>query len=177
MKPLQLTTARVDRLLREGRKTRIVVLGDAMLDQFVWGSVARISPEAPVPIVYFQRESFMPGGAANVARNLTALGMPAELLTVIGRDAAGDQLRKLLVAHNIGCAGVLASRLRQTSVKTRIVAHQQQLVRIDRESREGLDGKMTGRMLEFLESDLKGAAAIIVGDYGKGSSRSRCWMR
>jgi D-beta-D-heptose 7-phosphate kinase/D-beta-D-heptose 1-phosphate adenosyltransferase len=144
------------------------VLGDAMLDQFVWGSVARISPEAPVPIVDFQRESFMPGGAANVARNLTALGMPAELLTVIGRDVAGDQLRKLLVEHKIGCAGVLASSLRQTSVKTRIVAHQQQLVRIDRESREHLDGKMTGRILQVLESDLQGVAAIIVGDYGKG---------
>src|SRR4051794_13029225 len=102
-----------------------------MLDHFIWGNVARISPEAPVPVVDFERESFMPGGAANVARNLTALEAPTELLAVVGEDVAAEQLRELLTKQKIGCKGLLASSSRSTSVKTRIVAHKQQVVRID----------------------------------------------
>src|SRR4029077_6944253 len=97
-----------------------------MLDQFIWGHVGRISPEAPVPVVDFERESFMPGGAANVARNLTALGVPTELLAIVGRDLPAEQLKKLLEDYHIGCRGMLASEHRPTSVKTRIVAHKQQ---------------------------------------------------
>src|SRR5215813_4235704 len=91
-----LSTSRAREILSEAAKTRVLVIGDVMLDQFIWGNVARISPEAPVPVVDFERESFMPGGAANVARNLTALGAPAEILAVVGADAAADQLRRLL---------------------------------------------------------------------------------
>ncbi len=163
-----LSPARVRQLLTGARKHPIVVLGDVMLDQFIWGNVARISPEAPVPVVDFVRESFMPGGAANVARNLTALEVPTELLGVIGRDQAGQQIKRLLTSHRIGCAGVLASSTRATSVKTRIVAHTQQVVRIDRETRDGLDDKLTTRLLEALEPLLAHASAVIVGDYGKG---------
>src|SRR5437762_13507066 len=102
-----------------------------MLDQFIWGSVARISPEAPVPVMDFERESFMPGGAANVARNLTALSLPTELFGIVGQDAAAEQLKQLLNQYQIGCSGLLAASARPTSVKTRIVAHKQQVVRID----------------------------------------------
>src|SRR5215207_7454881 len=101
-----------------------------MLDQFIWGDVSRISPEAPVPVLDFQRESFMPGGAANVARNLTALGVPTELLGVIGRDTPAQQLKRLLSKYHIGCRGLLGHKSRLTSVKTRIVVHKQQVVRI-----------------------------------------------
>jgi len=139
-----------------------------MLDQFIWGSVARISPEAPVPVVDFERESFMPGGAANVARNLTALNVPTELFGVIGHDDAGGRLRKLLHGQKIGCAGLVENVARHTSVKTRIVAHKQQVVRIDRETRDGLDEKVTGRLLAGLKAKLPRAVAVIVGDYGKG---------
>src|SRR2546421_3111933 len=139
-----------------------------MLDHFIWGSVARISPEAPVPVVDFQRESFMPGGAANVARNLTTLNIKAELFGVAGRDSAARHLKQLLEQYGIGCAGLISDTSRATSVKTRIVAHQQQVVRIDRETRDGLSTNLTRQLLDCLEPALARAAAVIVGDYGKG---------
>lgn len=139
-----------------------------MLDHFVWGTVARISPEAPVPVVDFERESYMPGGAANVARNLTALRVPTELYGVVGKDISASELKRLLTEHRIGCRGLVTSASRPTIVKTRIVAHMQQLVRIDRESRDGIDGSATRRLCAALESMMPGSAAVIIGDYGKG---------
>ncbi len=163
-----LSAQRVRKLLNAAHHTRILVIGDVMLDQFIWGSVARISPEAPVPVVDFERESFMPGGAANVARNLTALNVPTELFGVLGQDIAGEQVLKLLRSCNIGCSGVIAVADRLTSLKTRIVAHKQQVVRIDRESREDLKETLTTRALGKLETFLDQASAVVVGDYGKG---------
>ncbi len=159
---------RVKQLVTQAAQSRILVVGDVMLDQFIWGNVARISPEAPVPVVDFERESFMPGGAANVARNLTALQVPTALFGVVGRDHAAGQLKRLLTTHHIGCHGLVASGARRTCVKTRIVAQKQQVVRIDRETRDGLDGALTRRLLSELEAQLTGAAAVIIGDYGKG---------
>ena len=164
-----LSPKRVAQLLARAARTRILVIGDVMLDQFIWGSVARISPEAPVPVVDFERESVMPGGAANVARNLTALDADAELFGVIGRDHAAEELKRLLMTHRIGCRGLVIGGDRRTTTKTRIVAHQQQLVRIDRETRDGLDERLTGRLLSTLEPMLPTTAAVIVGDYGKGA--------
>lgn len=163
-----LTPKRVRQILAQANRARLLVVGDVMLDQFIWGSVARISPEAPVPVVDFERESFMPGGAANVARNLTALKVKTELFGVIGRDQAATELRRLLLSHQIGCEGILTHTGRHTSVKTRIVAHKQQVVRIDRETRDGLNGKTTNHLLQGLEARIRGAAGVIVGDYGKG---------
>src|SRR5947207_7885294 len=140
MKPPLLTADRVRRMLPAAGRARVLVIGDVMLDQFIWGGVSRISPEAPVPVVEFERENFMPGGAANVARNLTALKAVAELFTVVGKDDHGKQLAALLQQHGIGSQGLLVTDGRPTSVKTRIVAQKQQVVRIDRESRDGLDG-------------------------------------
>src|SRR5690349_20643371 len=139
-----------------------------MLDQFLWGSVARISPEAPVPVVDFERESFMPGGAANVARNLSALSARTELFGVIGKDHAGQQLKRLLQSYAIGCRGLIASGARRTSVKTRIVAHKQQVVRIDRETRDGITPELTRRLVGSLGSVVESSTAVILGDYGKG---------
>lgn len=166
MKRLSLT--RVRQILTAASRTRIIVLGDLMLDQFLWGSVARISPEAPVPVLEFERESFMPGGAANVARNVAAMRVHAELFGITGRDAAAHQLKQLLVQQNIGCAGVLVAANRLTSLKTRVVAHKQQVVRIDRETREHLDAGGSKRLLAAFGQALEGADAVIVGDYGKG---------
>src|SRR5690349_6491552 len=139
-----------------------------MLDQFIWGSVSRISPEAPVPVVDFHRESFMPGGAANVARNLSALGISAELFSVVGQDESAQRLRQLLREQHVDCDGLTAHSERPTSIKTRIVAHQQQVVRVDRESKHDLDEKAARRLIAALEPRLKGASGVIVGDYGKG---------
>jgi rfaE bifunctional protein kinase chain/domain len=139
-----------------------------MLDQFIWGSVARISPEAPVPVVDFERESFMPGGAANAARNLTALQVNTELFGTVGHDQAARQLKQLLKEQHIGCDGLLPHASRATSLKTRIVAHKQQVVRIDRETRDGLEGLLLNRLLEAFKVQLKKADAVIICDYGKG---------
>jgi D-beta-D-heptose 7-phosphate kinase/D-beta-D-heptose 1-phosphate adenosyltransferase len=163
-----LTVERARKLLKAAGETRILVLGDVMLDQFIWGSVARISPEAPVPVVDFERESFMPGGAANVARNLVALNVPTELFGTVGQDHAAGELKGLLLAQKIGCAGLLANATRPTSLKTRIVAQTQQVVRIDRETRDGLNAGLTKQLLSALIPELKDADAVIVCDYGKG---------
>ena len=104
-----LSVSRARQILNAAAKTRVLVVGDVMLDQFIWGSVARISPEAPVPVVDFERESFMPGGAANVARNLTALNVPTEIFGAIGHDDAAHRLEKLLVGQKIGCSGLVAN--------------------------------------------------------------------
>jgi D-glycero-beta-D-manno-heptose-7-phosphate kinase len=168
MKTSSLGSQRVRHLLKAARSTRILVIGDVMLDQFIWGNVARISPEAPVPVVEFQRESFMPGGAANVARNLSALGAQTELFAIIGRDDAGKRLEQLLTEQRVDCRGLLSQANRSTTIKTRIVAHRQQLVRVDRETRLDLDGVATRRLLATLEPAILAADAVIVGDYGKG---------
>jgi D-beta-D-heptose 7-phosphate kinase/D-beta-D-heptose 1-phosphate adenosyltransferase len=164
----KLPAARVREVLSGARKTRILVVGDIMLDQFIWGSVARISPEAPVPVVDFERESFMPGGAANVARNLTALNVPAELFGAVGRDGSAEQLKDLFQQYQIGCRGLFTAANRSTTVKTRIVAHKQQVVRIDRETRDALDVGSTRHLIEQLRAAIPKADAVIVGDYGKG---------
>ena len=169
MNKTTIPAARVRQVLDAATKTRVLVIGDAMLDHFVWGRVSRISPEAPVPVVEFERESFIPGGAANVARNLTALNVPTELFGVVGRDPAASHLVRLLKDHHIGCDGLLPFDGRATSVKMRIVAHQQQVVRLDRETRHALDESAVRRLLAALDEKLPGAAAVIVGDYGKGA--------
>jgi D-beta-D-heptose 7-phosphate kinase/D-beta-D-heptose 1-phosphate adenosyltransferase len=168
MNSKKLSLQRVRQILSAAQKTRVLVVGDVMLDQFIWGSVSRISPEAPVPVLDFSRENFMPGGAANVARNLVSLGTPAELFGAIGRDDAARKLLRLLGEQNIGCDGLVKNAARHTSVKTRIVAHQQQVVRVDRETRGGLDGKTTAALLAEFKRRISRADAVIIGDYGKG---------
>jgi rfaE bifunctional protein kinase chain/domain len=168
MKLPTITPDRLEQLIAGCAGAHVLVVGDVMLDQYIWGHVGRISPEAPVPVVEFDRESFMPGGAANVARNTHALGAQTELLGHVGRDSSAEQLRALLGKQEIGCAGLLASSARTTSVKTRIIAHQQQIVRVDRETRGAVDERDTARLLAALERKLPSADAVIVCDYGKG---------
>jgi len=163
-----LPVRRVKELLDRAREIRVLVIGDVMLDQFIWGRVGRISPEAPVPVVEFQRESVMPGGAANVARNLTGLSVATELVGIVGRDDSARDLKRLLQQERVGYAGVLALSSRPTSIKTRIIAHQQQVVRVDREATADLDARGLRRLLEVIEQELPACAAVIVGDYGKG---------
>jgi D-glycero-beta-D-manno-heptose-7-phosphate kinase len=150
-----LSVGRVRKLLATARQARVLVVGDVMLDQFIWGGVSRISPEAPVPVVDFERESFMPGGAANVARNLAALERPHG---TVRRDRPGrcrGRRLKNCSADKNRLRRPGANAARHTSVKTRIVAHQQQVVRIDRETRDGLDAKLTGRLLAEIKSKLR----------------------
>lgn len=164
----RMTSKRLQTLLADARKMRVLVIGDVMLDQFIWGRVSRISPEAPVPVLEFQRESFMPGGAANVARNLTLLGARTSILSVIGRDTAGKQLRTLLGENNVNCEDLLVSAGRMTTKKARIIAHQQQIARVDRERCSPLNARETSRLLAAVQQRIGQTDAMIVGDYGKG---------
>ena len=164
----QLSAKRARQILAAAKQSSVLVVGDVMLDQFIWGSVSRISPEAPVPVVDFARESFMPGGAANVARNLAALETAPELFGAIGHDDAAGKLLKLLGEQHIGCDGLVKSAGRHTSIKTRIVAQQQQVVRLDRETRGHLDDEMTAALLAEIKNKISRADAVIIGDYGKG---------
>ena len=168
MSETKLSVTRARQILSVAQKARVLVVGDVMLDQFIWGGVSRISPEAPVPVLEFSGESYMPGGAANVARNLVCLSVEAELFGSIGQDEAAGKLQKILKEQHIGCAGLVKTAARHTSIKTRIVAHQQQVVRVDRETRAVLDDKSTARLLAAIKARLPETDAVIVGDYGKG---------
>jgi rfaE bifunctional protein kinase chain/domain len=139
-----------------------------MLDHFLWGKVGRISPEAPVPVVEFDRESYIPGGAGNVARNLADLRVDTKLLGAVGNDESALRLEKILKHDRIGCGGLLRCKNRTTGVKTRIIAHRQQIVRVDRESRSDIDDATTLRLLAEVERGLKTADAVILCDYAKG---------
>ena len=151
------------------RGEAIAVIGDIMLDRFVWGSVSRISPEAPVPIVEISRESFHLGGAANVARNLTSLGARPLLLGVIGNDDAGGAVRRAMKELGLDDDAVLTDEERPTTVKTRIIAGSQQVVRTDWESRDELDERMENRALSALEKIVPRSRAVVLSDYAKGT--------
>ncbi len=139
-----------------------------MLDHFIWGRVSRISPEAPVPVVDFDREILMPGGAANVARNIKSLNGQVDLSGVVGKDTAGQNLQNLLISESIGCRGLIFNQRNKTTTKTRILAGQQQIVRLDRENREQIDPGITKHLLRRFEDQLPQLKAVVVGDYGKG---------
>ncbi len=159
---------RLRRLLAAFPRQRILVVGDVMLDQFLWGKVSRISPEAPVPVVEVTNESFFPGGAANVARNLRALGGGVKMLGALGDDAAGRQLRDLLAGQDVDTGGLVVDPARPTTVKSRIVAHHQQVVRFDRERTEALPAPLTNEMLGYFGAHLNSVDAVVFEDYGKG---------
>jgi rfaE bifunctional protein kinase chain/domain len=168
MNAKKLSVSRVRQILAVAAKSRVFVIGDVMLDHFIWGGVSRISPEAPVPVVDFVSESFMPGGAGNVARNLTALGTASSLFAAVGNDEPARQFKQFFAGQKVNCSGLIASGRRSTSVKTRIVAHRQQVVRVDRETREELDASSVGKIIAALKRQIATADAVIVGDYGKG---------
>ena len=158
---------RFDALLRRFARVRLLVVGDLMLDQFIWGRVDRISPEAPVPVVHVTRESFHLGGAANVVHNIRSLGGHATACGVIGRDGSGQRVLTELEAIGAGTAGVVISRGTVTVRKTRVIAHNQQVVRFDRES--PAHATAAARRLEhFLREHVWDFNAVVVSDYGKG---------
>lgn len=163
-----LSRARAERLTAKFPGLRLLVVGDLMLDHWVWGSVSRISPEAPIPVVDVQRNSYTPGGAANVVSNLKALGAQVDLLGVIGADDAGRRLRNLLRRQGIGVDGLFVQRRRPTSLKTRIIAHSQQVVRADVEHRVAVDGGLWSQMLEWLSGARSQYDAVLLSDYNKG---------
>jgi rfaE bifunctional protein kinase chain/domain len=163
-----MTRASAMRLLRRFRSVRVLVIGDVILDQFIRGRVERISPEAPVPVVRVTEEDFRLGGAANVVHNLRALEGRATACGVVGSDAAGRRLVGLLRGIGASTAGVVASRTVETTRKTRIVAHQQQVVRLDRDPPLQRTAALGARLQHYLARHLREFDVVIVSDYGKG---------
>lgn len=156
------------KIVAKFNKARVLVIGDLMLDEFIWGEVTRISPEAPVPVVWVKKESFMPGGASNTANNLRSLGADVYLVGVIGDDDRGAILKGELEQKGIRTTGILTDLSRPTILKTRVVAHHQQVVRIDKELKEPLSGAMIAKILAYIEKIIRDVDAIIVEDYAKG---------
>jgi D-beta-D-heptose 7-phosphate kinase/D-beta-D-heptose 1-phosphate adenosyltransferase len=162
------SAARVQEIVKGMSSRRILVAGDLMLDEFIWGKVSRISPEAPVPVVAVDRETVYPGGAANVARNLREFTPHASVLGLAARDAAGLRLRELLAAGGIDTVGVVERVSGPTTVKTRIIARTQQVVRVDRELKENPGAAERCALLGALDAALPHVDAVIIEDYGKG---------
>jgi D-glycero-beta-D-manno-heptose-7-phosphate kinase len=159
---------RLEELLRRVSSKRVLVIGDLMLDEFVWGRVSRISPEAPVPVVEVIRESYYPGGAANVARNVREFTPSVYVMGLVGDDAHGEKLRKLLGESGISLEGLHDEASFQTIVKTRIIARQQQVVRVDRERQQPLSVEGQARCAKKVQALLPRLDAVIFEDYGKG---------
>ena len=156
-----------------------MVLGDVMLDEFVWGDVTRISPEAPVPVVDIRRESVHLGGAANVLANLVALGAQADVIGVIGKDGAGERLRAALAEANPrqSANNLIVDDSRPSTTKTRIIAHNQLVVRADREQRTPVSFEIENLVINSLEAALEVADALVVSDYDKGVVTERILAR
>src|SRR5438132_13936391 len=161
---------RAENILSQMRDRNIVVLGDVMLDELIWGDVSRISPEAPVPVVDIKRESTHLGGAANVLANLLALRANASVIRVIGQDFGGERIRSSVREKSALQTDdlLIADDSRPTTIKTRIIAHNQMVVRADREHRGAVNGETEARIIRAVKSAIEGAHALIVSDYDKG---------
>ena len=162
---------RFEKILRGFSKAKILVVGDIMMDRSILGRVSRISPEAPVPVILVEKEDFTLGGAGNVANNILSLGGEVSLCGLVGDDENGQRIRKRLVEKGIKTDGLFPEKGRQTTVKTRIIAHHphhQQLVRIDRETTDSPSAFMVRNLLNFLKTNIGRFDGIVISDYGKG---------
>jgi rfaE bifunctional protein kinase chain/domain len=155
-------------ILEKLAKVKVLVVGDIMLDRYWWGTVRRISPEAPVPVVDLQKSTFTPGGAANVAVNIAGLGATPHLVGVIGSDSEADTLVSLLESANVSSGSIVSISDRPTSVKTRVVAHSQQVVRVDQETTSEFSDDDHHAVWEKISEFLYEADAIVISDYAKG---------
>jgi len=166
-------TAKIKKIIPRFSNAKILVIGDLILDEFVWGEVSRISPEAPVPVVWVKSESFMPGGAANVANNIASLGAKVYIAGVAGSDERAGILKEGLEEKGINIDGVITDDSRPTTLKTRVVANHQQVVRIDREKIEGISGAILDKIISYIKGVIDEMDAIVIEDYGKGVISAR----
>ncbi|MGB5107544.1 MAG: D-glycero-beta-D-manno-heptose-7-phosphate kinase [Candidatus Zixiibacteriota bacterium] len=163
-----LTLKRLEELFKNLGRARVLVYGDLMIDQYLWGRVSRISPEAPVPVVEVDSETIQLGGAANVARNIAAIGCNVELVGLVGDDDNATRLKHLLEREGISQYHLISDQKRPTTVKTRIIAHNQQVVRADRESRDEIDGYTETEFVSHIANRLEDIQCLLISDYGKG---------
>jgi len=165
---IKISNERLDWLFAEFPKKKIIVIGDLMLDRYVWGTVNRISPEAPVPVVEVTREFTRLGGAANVANNLYSLGATPFPIGIVGKDSEGDQLVDLMKKLDFPSDGIIVDRSRPTVAKTRIIADDQHVVRADRESCQPINSDIMKKVIAVVKTNIGYADAIIFEDYNKG---------
>ncbi len=154
--------------IKKFKDGKVLVVGDLILDHYIWGQVSRISPEAPVPVVAVASETLQLGGAANVSNNIKTLGGRVDLCGVVGTDEGSRQFLHVLESQRIGRDGILTDHARPTTTKTRVVAHNQQLVRFDIERCEPLSGALEARITRYVAACISSAAALVVSDYAKG---------
>ncbi|MGE4357356.1 MAG: D-glycero-beta-D-manno-heptose-7-phosphate kinase [Candidatus Omnitrophota bacterium] len=159
---------RLKKIVSSFGKAKVLVIGDLMLDEFIWGEVERISPEAPVPVVWAKKRTYAPGGAANVACNLRSLGANVNLLGIVGKDNNGEILKKELRKRNIDIEGIFSYSQRPTTLKTRIIAGHQQTVRVDWEDTSPIPNSCLREIAEYIEENINHYQAVIIEDYGKG---------
>jgi D-beta-D-heptose 7-phosphate kinase/D-beta-D-heptose 1-phosphate adenosyltransferase len=158
------TTQLIDRF----KRLKTLVIGDLMLDHYIWGTVSRISPEAPVPVVQVSRETEMPGGAGNVAVNMAALGADVHVVGLLGEDPVADRLLSLFERSSIGTDSIARTPERPTILKTRIIAHHQQVVRVDREIHGEFSSHLSNHIWSHVERLLPTMQAVVLSDYAKG---------
>jgi D-beta-D-heptose 7-phosphate kinase/D-beta-D-heptose 1-phosphate adenosyltransferase len=163
-----ISAARASEILDSAGNKRLLVVGDLMLDRYINGSVSRISPEAPVPVVHVVDDNAVPGGAANVALNIQSMGAQACMVGLVGSDADGATLRSMLEDQGIETAGVLRCEALRTTVKTRVVAERQQVVRFDQEGAPELVAGQVDQLCDRMEELFRDVAGVIIEDYGKG---------
>ena len=160
--------SRISQLFQNAKTKKIAVIGDVMIDRYIWGRVSRISPEAPVPVVEVDNETSRLGGAANVANNITSFGAKAFLIGVVGADRSGDELRKILIDEKNSSDGIVTDISRPTTVKTRVIAHDQHVVRIDSEEKRDVSLEIQNKIFSVLERNIDSIDGIIIEDYNKG---------
>ncbi|MCX7940330.1 MAG: PfkB family carbohydrate kinase, partial [Endomicrobia bacterium] len=149
-------------IINRFQNKRIVVVGDIMLDRYIWGNVERISPEAPVPVVDVVKETQSLGGCGNVANNITSVGGKAYIVTLVGNDNYAEELKSILVEKGVNIEGIFVDSQRPTTVKTRIIAHNQQVVRVDKESRVQITPQIFEKIKDYIESIKTKVDAILI---------------
>lgn len=165
---LNISKSRVKEIFNNSKEKKVAVIGDIMLDRYFWGNVTRVSPEAPVPVIDIEKESFHLGGAANVANNLFSLGVDPVLCGVVGDDNTGNIFKSIAQSKGMNIKGIYVDKTRPTTVKTRIIGNNQQIARLDREIRKDIDEKAEKFILKNL-TELSELSGIIFEDYNKGT--------
>jgi rfaE bifunctional protein kinase chain/domain len=165
---LNITEAKLKTIFRKSKGRKIAIIGDVMLDKYVYGSISRISPEAPVPVVDIDKTEYRLGGAANVANNIKALGAEPVLIGVIGNDYDSKHYLDVMKMLGLSTAGIIKDNSRPTTAKTRVIAHSQHVLRVDSEIKDDISNNTRRKIIEFFTKNIKSFAAVILQDYNKG---------
>jgi len=165
---LNITEAKLTSIFRKSKGRKIAIIGDVMLDKYVYGTISRISPEAPVPVVDIDKTEYRLGGAANVANNIKALDAEPVLIGVIGIDYDSKHYLDVMKMMGLSTAGIIKDNNRPTTAKTRVIAHSQHVLRVDSEIKDDVSGNTRKKMIEFITKNIKSFAAVILQDYNKG---------